>query len=156
VKFQWERLGALLADGVEEILIQNFEEIEIDRDKIPLAPDWPHYLELERLGSYRVISARVGGVLVGYNAFFINRHSRHKNSIFAVNDEIYMLPEHRKGWSGVAFIRESEKMLRDAGVAKIEYGSTTHVKIGASRRTVGDLMVALGYEHTRSIYTKVV
>lgn len=152
--FAWEKLGTLLADGVEEILFQNFEEIEIDQDRIPLAPDWDYYFSLERMGVYRIVSARTDGKLAGYASFFVRKHRRHMNTLFAISDEIYLLPEYRKGWTGVAFIRESERLLKELGVVKIEMGEKEHVKLGSSGGTLGDLLEKLGYRHTESVFTK--
>lgn len=155
MKFAWEKLGPLIRDGLEDLLYQDFREVEVDQDTVPMAPDWPYYFEQERIGTYRVISARLDGELVGHNAFFVNKHTRHKGVTFAINDMIYMAPEHRKGWAGIALIRESERLLKEAGVVKVQYSIKLHVKLGASRGTVGDLLAHLGYRHIEDVYAKI-
>lgn len=153
--FGWDTLGRLLADGLEDMIWDNIAEVEVDQDQIPTAPDWAHMLKLEEAGGYRVISARDDGRLVGYNSFFINRHTRHMHTVFAIGDVLYMLPEYRRGWAGIAFLRQTDRLLKEAGVIKVQYGIKEHVKLGASRGTVGDLLTHLGYRHIESVYGKV-
>lgn len=154
ISVQWERLDALLAHGLEVLTSANFVEVGIDHEAVPLAVDWDHLRYLEKAGSYWIISARIGNRLVGYNAFFMNRHTRHKHTIYAVNDVLYLERASRKGANGLVFLRESDRLLKDAGAAKIQYGVKLHVKLGASQGTLGDLLVRLGYRHTEDIYTK--
>lgn len=157
MRYQWETLGKLLADGLEDMLWEDFREIEVDQDKVPMAPDWEHYFGLERLGGYRVIAARSEGQLVGHNAFFLNKHTRHKNTTFAINDMVYLAPDYRKGWAGVSIIRESERLLKEAGVVKIQYSVKEDVKIGSNGHgTVGDLLGSLGYQFIERVYAKVI
>ncbi len=151
----WEPLGILLRDGLEDLCHENWEEVETDRDIGPLIVDWKHYLQIERQGVYRTIGARVSGELVGYNAFFLNRHTRAMHTVHAINDLIYLHPDHRKGWNGYRLIRQSERLLKEASAVKVQYAINLHVRRGARGGTVGDLLGHLGYRHVRDIYTKV-
>lgn len=151
----WERLDSLLADGLEILAAANFLEVGIDHDAVPLAVDWGHLKGLEHAGSYWVISARLGNRLVGYNAFFMNRHTRHRYTVYAVNDVIYLAREERRGGAGLRFLRESDRLLKEAGAIKAQYGVKLHVRLGVSKGTLGDVLARLGYRHTEEIYTKV-
>lgn len=155
ITFGWANLETLLGEGLEDITIQNFEEVEPHKDAIPLAIDWDHLRQSEKIGTYRVVAAHVDGELVGYDSFFINRHTRHKETIVAVNDVIYLIPEMRQGMVGARQVRESDRLLAEAGVVKIDRGCQENMRIGKHRGTVGDLFVRLGYIHTESRYTKI-
>jgi hypothetical protein len=153
--FAWEPLDTLLEDGLERLATADFLEVEVDQAAVPLEVDWDHYRQIERVGTYRIISARLGLRLVGYNSFFINRHSRHRGQTFAMNDVLYLTPDQRRGGAGVRFLRESDRMLKEAGAIKCQYGIKEHVRLGASRGTVGDLLARMGYRHIETVYAKV-
>lgn len=155
LKFQWEKLDRLLQDGLEEIASHNWEEVEVDKDAVSLSVDWDHLRAQERLGIYRVISAREGKTLAGYNAFFINRHTRAKHTVYALNDVVYLLPEYRKGWEGVRFLVHSDRLLSEAGVIKANYSIRLHVCSVSGRTTLGHVLKRLGYGMHEEVHTKV-
>lgn len=153
--FQWEPLARLLNDGLEKIAQQDWREIGVDHDKIPLDVDWSHYQSLERAGIYRAIAARRNGRLVGYNSFHLGKHLRHRNAVFGQNDVLYLIPEQRRGAVGLRFLSESDALLKAAGAVKIRYDVQLHVRLGVSKGTLGDLLKRLGYVHTAEVFTKV-
>lgn len=152
----WEKLDSLLASGLRIMAAANHAEVGLDHEASPLDIDWDYLRRLERDNIYWVISARLDGVLVGYNAFHMNRHHRHRGTVWAVNSVLYMVPEARRWTNGLRFLRESDRLLKEAGAAKIQYGVQLHVKLGISEGNLGDLLKALGYRHTAEIFTKVV
>lgn len=156
VRFGWARLDQLLAEGLEYLTAQNYEEVEPAKNDLPLAIDWDHLRELEKKGTYRVIGAHRGLDLVGYDSFFLNRHTRHMTSIVAMGDVIWLAPEERRGWTGVRLIRASDRLVGAAGARRIDRGCQEHVKIGHRGGTLGDLLIRLGYTHTESRYSKIV
>lgn len=155
LSFGWEPLSVLLNDGAAAMALENYREMELHQDAVPLDIDWGHYFRLERSGVYRAVGARRDSRLIGYNSFHLNRHVRHRGTTFAVGDILYLLPEERVGMAGVRFIKATEALLKEAGVKKAEYGIKLHHRIGASGGTVGDLLVHLGYAHIESTYAKI-
>ena len=155
LSFQWEGLETLLADGLEDMIAADFSEVEVDQAAIPLDIDWNHYAAIEQAGTYRIVSARAGRRLVGYNSFFLNRHTRHQGTVFAINDVLYLMPQERRGGAGWRFLLETDRMLVEAGVSKVQYGIKEHVRLGASQGTVGDLLTRMGYRHIETVYAKV-
>lgn len=151
----FEPLDDLLADGLEDMLFQHWQEVGLDHDAVPLAPDWPYYRAIEKQGIFRMIAMREFGQLVGYNAFFVNRHLHYRHTLHAVNDYFWLAPERRHGWAGVRLLRDSERLLAAAGVVKVMYHVKPHVLLGARRSgTAGDLLVRLGYRHVEDVYSK--
>lgn len=151
LRFGWAKLDALLGDGLEDLTIQNFEEVEPHKDHIPLAIDWGHLRDLERVGTYRVVAAYRGKCLVGYDSFFLNRHTRHMHTVFAMGDVIWLLPEERRGWTGVRFIRASDALLVEAGATLIRRGCQRGVRDGA----LADIFLRLGYRHVEDQFDKI-
>jgi GNAT superfamily N-acetyltransferase len=152
----FEPLGDLLADGLEEMLFDHWQEVGLDHDAVPLAPDWEHYRRMEKEGTFRIIALRQAGALIGYSAFFVNRHLHYRHTLHAVNDYFYVAPERRSGWVGVQLFRDCERMMADLGVVKIMYHIKPHVLLGATRTgNVGRILLRLGYRHAEDCYSKI-
>jgi len=149
MSFQWEPLDRLLNDGLEKIAYQDWLEIGVDHEKIPLEVDYDYYRSLERAGGYRAIAARHNGRLVGYNSFFLNRHTRHRNTVFGQNDVLYLLPDKRRGLLGFRFLAESDALLKAAGAVKVRYDVTEQ------HRALGVILERLGYRREAVAWTKV-
>lgn len=155
ISFAWEPLDRLLNDGLEALALRDWQEVEVDQDAQPHDPDWDHYRQQNTVGTYRIIAARRNGRLIGYNAFFIGHHSRHRGMIFAQNDVIYLVPEQRRGIVGARFINESAAMLKAAGAVRVRYDSMRNVALGAKSGTLGDLFLKLGYTLEAEVFTKI-
>ncbi len=155
VTFQWENLDRLLNDDLKILAQRDYDEIEVDKNCQPHDPDWDHYRAQNQAGTYRVIAARRNGRLIGYNAFFIGHHSRHRGIIFAQNDVIYLEPEQRRGIIGARFINESARLLKEAGAVRVRYDCMLNISLGAKGGTLGDLFLKLGYTREAEVFTKV-
>ena len=149
LQFAWEPLARLHNDGLKELALQDWQEIDVDHDQVPLDVDWNHYATLEAAGIYRVIAARKNGRLVGYNAFFLNRHTRHRGTVFGQNDVLYLHPAQRKGMVGIRFLTESDRLLKAAGAVKVRYD------VMENAPTLGVILARLGYKHEATVFTKV-
>ena len=153
----FEPLRDLLADGLEDMLFEHWQEVGLDHDAVPLAPDWEHYRDMEKQGIFRIIAMRDFGQLVGYSAFFVNRHLHYRHTLHASNDYFWLRPDKRRGWAGVRLFRDSERLLKAAGVVKIAYHIKPHVLLGARKSgTAGDLLLRLGYRHAEDGYWKII
>jgi GNAT superfamily N-acetyltransferase len=156
-RLEWESLDRALASGLEDMLVQHWEEVALDRDRFPLVPDWDRYRMLERVGVLRAVSLRTDAGLLGYNVFFVQPTLHYSTSTWAVNDILYLHPDHRKGLAGARLIRGAEPMLATLGVQKVIY----HTKLdlyfghGKARATLGTFLERLGYRHAENVYAKV-
>ena len=136
-------------DDIKYLLDLHYNEIALDKEVIPLDPDWDKYRNLYNLGILKIITARDEGKIVGYSIFFVNAHLHYKSSIYANNDLLYLHPEYRKGSLGIKLIKYSEKVLRDLGVTKILW----HIKFNKDFRL---LLHRLGYIDEDVIVGKIV
>ena len=176
-----EPLSGILESGLADLLVAHWGEVAHDRDQINLDPDWDGYLQDEREHRLLAWSARRGGKLVGYNAFFTVRPRHYRANLFAINDVIYLKPGER-GAAGVQLIIEVEKALKALGAAKVFYHVKTDAILGqhgdslenvedllkveeatgtsipdevlASDRTLGAVLRALGYNHIENHFGK--
>lgn len=154
--FAWETLDQVLAVGFEDLLALHWEEVALNKDAVPLAVDWTQYRALERAGVLKILAMRQGGELVGYDIFFVQPTLHYATSTWALNDILYLAPEHRKGLAGARLIREAEQRLRELGVQKVLYHSKLHLNLGRHSEgdTVGRLLRRLGYAHVENVWAK--
>lgn len=145
--YQQEFLATCRGEA-EPLLAAHWQEIALNRDLIPLAPDWPAYEALEAAGVLRIFTARDGGRLVGYFAVFVRPHLHYRDTIFAVNDVIYLAPEHRRGWAGPRLIQFAERCLRDDGVTVLAINTKRH-------RPFDLLLKRMGFGVAETVYQKV-
>ncbi len=114
-----------LFDVIEEVQpLLEAHHLEI-RQTANLAPRWPLYAQLERMGCYVVLTAREGAELVGYAGFFIQPHMHDAGLMYAHNDALYIKPEHRRGTTALRFIDFAQTELKAAGAQKIGYAVPT-------------------------------
>jgi GNAT superfamily N-acetyltransferase len=122
------------------------EEISQYQD-IPLNVDLNWYIEADRLGHLRCYTARLNGDLIGYAVFFLSHNRRYMTSYQAVQDVLFVVPEHRHGRVGLQLIRHAEDALRAEKVQIIYQHSKAN-------REEGKLFEKLGYELVDFIHAK--
>jgi GNAT superfamily N-acetyltransferase len=135
-----------LAPELPPLFKRHWEEIALNRDKIPLNPQWAAYGRLEQGGALHIVTARHQGELVGY-FFCIVVPDLHYGILTCHDDLFYILPEYRKGWIGYRLFSSCEKMLRALGVQRV-YCRT---KVD---HPVDKLLVRLGYRLIERVYAK--
>lgn len=143
--FQAERLSDLW-DEIEPLFELHYREIAHYQD-IALHPHEEAYEALERLGQLRTYTVREGGALVGYVTFFVRLNHHYADSLQAWQDLLFLLPEHRRGRTGITLIRVAETRLRAEGVQVVYH----HAK---RSNNLGELLECLGYEPVEGIYAK--
>ena len=147
----WEPIDRLLDEGVEDLLFKHWQEVAMDRERIPLDPDWDRARQLERDKVLWTAALRRGGRLIGYNSMCVHPHIHYRSTLHAVNDVVYVDPAER-GAAGVRLVRGTEALLKPMGVVKVIY----HTKLApiGGKHTVGDLLSVLGYTHFENLYCK--
>jgi GNAT superfamily N-acetyltransferase len=146
-QYQRETLGAMRELGVELLLTEHWLEISHYPD-ILLEVDWPAYEAAEANGKFRVFTARIDGVIVGYATFFVNRNPHYKSSLQAVQDILFLSPPYRGSTLGYRLIAFAHKALKAEG-CQCEYH---HQKI--AHPALGRLLKKMGYEPIEIIWAK--
>lgn len=147
LNYQQEFLATCRAEA-EPLLFAHWQEIALNKNIIPLAPDWDAYEALEAAGVLRIFTARESGRLVGYFACFVRRHLHYRETLFAVNDVLFLTREHRKGWAGPRLIRFAEKCLKADGVTVLAINTKRH-------RPFDLLLKRMNYTTAETVYQKV-
>lgn len=148
IKFGVERYHQVSED-IKELIKLHYEEIAVNKDVIPLDPDWDKYKSLCDNGLLMIITARDEGKLIGYSIFFITNHLHYKSTVYANNDLLYLHPDYRRGSLGIKFIKTSEIYLKQKGVAKIMW----HIKFNKDFRV---LLHRMGYIDEDIIVGKII
>jgi hypothetical protein len=142
--FQREHATQALREEIEPLLIAHFDEIAHYQD-IPLRPDWNFYLGARNLRCY---TARQDGVLVGYAVFGLGINKHFMGSLQAVQDIIFIAPQHRHKSAGAGLVTFCDEQLRAEGVQVVYH----HAKL--QHGALGDLLRAKGYELIDLVYGK--
>lgn len=143
---QIEPLADILPE-VQDLLVQHYEELTLNKHRIKLNPIWVRYLTLESQGKFVTITARMDSELVGYSGFFLDRHIHYEDLMVAANDVLYLRKDLRQGMTGIRLIKFSEKAMRELGADKI----TWHVKYSNDIRPI---LHRLGYADEDVIVAK--
>lgn len=147
--FHVERLSDVRAEA-EPLLKRHWEEIALNKDKVPLDPDWPVYAELEKAGFLLITTARnERGELNGYVADVLHGALHYRSQRVAENDIFWLAPERRGGLEGFRLLRAADANAVSSGANKF----VKHVKIHSPGP--GKLLERMGYVATDIIYAKV-
>lgn len=145
IEYAREMLGDVRGD-MEPLLEAHWREIAHYQD-ILLNPDWEFYSLIEQDDRLRIFTARDGGRLIGYAAFFVGPNRHYKYSIQAVQDVIFLHPEYRGARVGAKLILYADEQCRAENIQVIYH----HIK---AAHDFGPLLVHCGYELVDLIYAK--
>jgi len=146
--YQHENYGNVRED-IKPLIIKHWEEIALNQDIIELNPDWDAYAELDRKGMLRVFTVRdEDESLVGYFVVIVSRSLHYKDHLFANNDIIFLLPEYRKGTTGIKLIDFAERELEAEGIRTLNINTKDHQSFDA-------ILQRRGYQMIERVYSKV-
>jgi GNAT superfamily N-acetyltransferase len=138
-----------VVDEIEPLLTQHWEEIALNRDFIPLSPDYAKYSQLEADGALLIVTARAEKEVVGYAAFFVMRSIHYSTVLWATNDVIWMAPAYRTLGGGNALLDKAEHLLRGRGAVML------HVNTKIMHPQLAALCAARGYAAVETVYATV-
>ena len=146
VLFQQEPFSYKLAAEIEPLLRRHWDEIAHYKD-IPLDVDWSAYAAAALQGMLRIYTMRDvdASQLVGYAVYVVKPHLHYRGSMQAMQDVLYLVPEHRNAGGGGALIAFADQLLAQDGV-KVVYH---HVKLA---HNFGPLLARLGYEPIETVW----
>lgn len=125
----------------------HWEELALDKDKVPLDPQYDEYAAREARGGVIFVSLRDKGQIVGYFIGFLGAGLHYRTCLTCHMDIFYTVPAIRGGRGGVVLFKAVEAELRRRGVNRFITSSKKHKD--ASR-----LFEALGFEQIETVYSK--
>lgn len=132
---------------LKEFFPAHWEELALNRDKVPLSPQYDIYEMRARAGQAMFVSLRCDGEIVGYFVGFVAPGLHYSTCLTLTMDIFWVHPAHRNGRSGVMLFREVEREARRRGVQRMFMGSKLHADSSA-------LFRRLGYEPVETYHTK--
>lgn len=135
---------------MDELHQAHFDEVACDQDAIPLAKNHLEYLRLADTGQLHVMTVRADGRIVGYIWGIIRPGLHNATSLMCYTDLYFLLPEFRKGRTGIDMFVAYEKTLRARGVKKVYTGTKIHNGLDRSK-----IFARLGWTQQEVLYCKV-
>lgn len=132
---------------LKPLLPLHYQELALDKDKVPLDPQYDLYVERERLGQVLFVTLRQAGELIGYFIGFIAPGLHYKTCLTCTPDIFYVHPEHRGNKAGFILFDAVEKELRRRGVQRWFVGAKVHFDASW-------MFERLGFERVEVTYSK--
>ena len=125
----------------------HWEELALNKDKVPLDPQYDIYLQREARGELIFATLRELGQPVGYFIGFIAPGLHYKTCLTCTMDIFYIHPEKRGGRGGIKLFKFVEQELKRRGVDRWFVGSKCHADASW-------LFEILGFDRVEVYYSK--
>jgi len=131
-----------------DLYAEHYREVCVHQDVLALAPDWAAYERMQQADRVVFLVAVRDGIALGYSVFFVAPHMHYRDTVVAMNDVLYVSPEHRRGRTGALLIRETENAARERGAKILSW----HAK--PNRGGLDEVLAKLDrYRHDETIYS---
>lgn len=144
---QQEQFSRELVMECMPLLYAHYNEIAWLKEKIPLDPDYDRYEAGAKAGVIRIFTARRDADLVGYAIFIVQPHLHYRQTMWAMNDILYVMAGIRGYAIGAKLLRFAEEQLRGDGVHVIGLHSK-------DAHNIGPLAARLGFERVETNWLK--
>ena len=124
----------------------HWEELALNKDRVPLDPQYDVYLERDARGEVLFVTLREVGELVGYFVGFVAPGLHYRTCLTLTMDIFYVRPDKR-GRCGVKLFRAVEAEAKRRGVKRMFVGSKCH-------KDASWLFERLGYQEVERYYSK--
>ena len=124
----------------------HYDELALNRDSVPLDPQYDLYLERDRRGEVLLVTLREAGALVGYFVGFIAPGLHYRTCLTCQMDIFFVHPDVRCRFGGPRLFKAVKQELVRRGVRRWFVGSKNHAD--ASR-----LFEALGFSKVETYYS---
>lgn len=147
INFAVESFVACIPE-IKTLITAHYEELALNRDKVPLDPRWDVYEELEKSDKLLFIALRNDDKkLIGYSIGLIEYELHYKTTLGYNMDILYVDPEYRGHGAGNALITFLEAALKERKVQRIFLGSKCH-------KDIGNLFIHHDYKLVEMYYSK--
>lgn len=114
-------------DRIEELktlIPMHYQELALNKDKVPLSPQWDIYKQRDALGQVIFMVMREAGEMIGYFIGFIAPGLHYSTCLTCTMDIFYIHPDKRgSGLPGIRLFRAVEEELKRRGVDRWFVGS---------------------------------
>lgn len=145
--YQEEPVTYSLLEELTPMLEQHWEEVAVNKDRVPLDINYDGYVKLYNSGILKLFTVRNEVELIGYYATMLVNHFHYKSTLFAMNDVVYVKPEYRGKLAGYKLLKFAEDKLKEYGVDVV----SVHIKL---THDFSPMMERMGYQTVEKICTK--
>lgn len=146
ITFQTESFDAFWPDAAP-LLLRHWEEIALKDLNGPLDVDVQMYRNLDAAGVLHITTARDDGNLVGYAVYFLTPNLHYRSLLTADADVFFLVPEYRRGLTGLHLLKAAERALSSSGVTVVMQKTKVAHDCGA-------LFRRMGYAHVENLWMK--
>jgi len=118
-------------DEFKPLFPLHWQELALNKDKVPLDPQYDVYFERERRGEMVFVTMREDGEPIGYFIGFVAPGLHYKTCLTCTMDIFYVHPDKRQGRAGIKLFKFVEDVLRKRGVDRWFVGSKCHADASA-------------------------
>lgn len=144
---QVESLTECLDSEIKPLLMLHWNKLALNKDKVPLDPQYETYLIRDARDEVLFISLRDKGKMIGYWVAFIAPGLHYKTCLTHTMDIWNVLPEYEMTMAPLILFRAVEREIKRRGVNRSFIGEKLH-------RPSGRLFKAFGYEPVETYYSK--
>lgn len=113
-------------EELKRVIPLHYEELALNKDKVPLAPRWDRYAYAESIGELFFVTLRDAGELVGYFIGFVAPGLHYETCLTCIQDIFYVKPDGRGAAAGDLLLDFVEKELKRRGVQRVIGNSKNH------------------------------
>lgn len=113
-------------EELKKVIPLHYEELALNKDKVPLSPQWHAYAEREVNGSLFFVALRDAGALAGYFIGFVAPGLHYETCLTCVQDIFYVKPDDRGAAAGKILFDFVEVELKRRGVQRLITNSKNH------------------------------
>jgi GNAT superfamily N-acetyltransferase len=113
-------------DEMKRLIHLHYGELALNQDKVPLAPRWHLYAQLEACGEMFFVTLRDAGELVGYFIGTVAPGLHYETCLTCIQDIFYVKPDSRGAKAGNQLFEFVEKELKRRGVQRLIVNSKNH------------------------------
>jgi GNAT superfamily N-acetyltransferase len=146
ITFAVESLTETLEE-LKPLFPAHYEELALNKDRVPLMPQYDIYLARDAEGQVLFVAGRDGGKLVAYFVGFVAPGLHYRTCLTLQEDIFYIDPEYRGHGGGVQLFLAVEKEAKRRGVQRMFVGSKLH-------KDASFLFEKLGYDPVEKYYSK--
>lgn len=127
-KFKYDVPVNLFLDEAKDILYRHWEELAVNKDKIPLSPDKEKYHQLQEVGVIKnIVVYNEKDEVVGYSVLLIQPALHYSCDVFAHVDIIYVDKQYRKSSLGARLLLATENIAKENGASVILHHAKPNV-----------------------------
>ena len=145
ITFAQERLSDEL-ENLKAHFPTHWEELALNKDKVPLDPQYEVYLERENAGQVLFVCGREAGQIIAYFVGFVMPGLHYKTCLTLQMDIFWVHPQARGKGAGIKLFEFVERCAKDRGVQRMFVGSKLH-------KDASWLFQKLGYTEVERYYT---